>query len=215
MDTLTRPGPVDPIDDLIPPPRPRIVRLVIAIVVLALVTCGAIAYGFGYVYPRPDCCGSGSGDAPMSLTRDGQAVMVAAYFFNSSGRELRISDADVDLPGARVLDVGFLDEDTPRVLPYESDPFPGIVGGHEGARIAVTFVPETCDGDPGSWGTATLRLHVVNSWLPSVGRSFELPDPIVDPTQSPLSVFAPANRPTANEASTPLAAACALLGIEG
>ena len=45
----------------------------------------------------------------MTLTPDGQAVLVQAYVFNSGGRDLDIVWATAELPGARVVDVAFVD----------------------------------------------------------------------------------------------------------
>lgn len=205
---------LDPIDELIPRPRRHLTRFGIAVGVLSVVGLLSFAFGFGYAYPRPECCGSGSGSAPVSLNEAGDAVIVSAYFFNSSGRDLEVTAASARLEGARVVSTGFLPEDYPSVMPFEPEPFPGVVPGHSSARIAIEFVPERCDGESLPWGSTAVDLRVVNSWVPSFGRTYELPDALVGGPAEPLDVFPPAGRDVASTMTTPLAAACALLGIE-
>ena len=208
MNTLTR---TDPIDELIPPSRPLIVRLLIGIGVVGVVGLLSALVGLGFVYPQPDCCGSGGGSSMMLLADEGESVAIVTWFFNSSGRELRIDDAEVDLPGARVLDVQLArDQDGP-VLPIASLPLPATVGGHELVRVVVTFVPERCSGPDDVWGEVDLDLEVVNGWLPSFGRTFRLPDPVVEVGRGTLSVLPPNDDPALSSMRDPLAAACALL----
>jgi hypothetical protein len=206
----TDPDP-DPIDQLIPPPRRWWVRLTVGLGVVLIVGFGSALVGFGYVYPRPDCCGSGSGSATMTLTPDGHAVTVQAYVFNSSGRDLNILWATAELPGARVLDVAFIDNADP-VLPVRTHPWPAILGGTQSARIAITFVPEDCRTDDQDWGRVRLRLDVVNQWLPSIDRTYTLPEPVVSRKINSLSVFPPDDDPRWSHLQDPLEAACALLG---
>lgn len=200
----------DPIDELIPPPRSRWVRLLVGLVILAAVGVGAALWGFGFVYPKPECCGSGGGGAMMSLTEDGKAVTVTAFFFNSSGRDLRVSAATADLPGATVLGIAMLDEN--HTFPISrTKPIPAVVGGTRDGQLVITFVPTTCHDDRLPWGTVTVRLDVMNGWLPSIGRTYTLPGAVVDAGQGQLSVFPPEGLDIAT-LTTPLASACALLG---
>lgn len=216
MDTLTapptEPDPLepDPIDQLIPPPRPWWVRLVVGLGVVGAVGCVSFLFGFGYLYPRPECCGSGSGSAPMALAPDGESVIVEAYFFNSSGRALEILSADVDLPGATVLEVGFFDTPGFQLGP-DPEPFPAVVDGTESGMVAVRFVPERCSTTEAEWGSIDLRLDVVNAWLPSIDRTFRLPEPVVGVGEQTLSLFPPDDDPRWQKFRDPLAAACALL----
>lgn len=206
----TDPDP-DPIDQLVPPPRPWWVRLTVGLGVVLVVGFGSALVGFGYVYPRPDCCGSGSGSTPMTLTPDGQAVIVQAYVFNSSGRDLDVLWATAELPGARVLDVGFVDS-ADLVLPVQTQAWPTTLGGTQSARIAITFMPETCRTDVQDWGRVRLRLDVVNRWLPSIDRTYALPEPVVGRETNQLSVLPPDDDPRWSKLQDPLEAACALLG---
>lgn len=203
----------DPINELIPPPRRWWGRLLIAAAILGVVTVGSAAYGLGYVYPQPDCCGSGSGGPAMSLSTDGQAVMVTAYFYNSSGRTLRITGAHATLPGATVLDLGGLEEGpVPTALPYDAEAFPIVVGGHASALIAITFVPHRCNDSQDPWGTVTVDLEIANAPWPTIDRTFELPDPVASPFT--FTVWGVPEREATDIVTTPLAAACALLGID-
>ncbi|MEO7369371.1 MAG: hypothetical protein ABI949_17175 [Ilumatobacteraceae bacterium] len=204
----------DPIDQLIPPLRRWWVRLTVGLGIVLLAGFGSALVGFGYIYPRPDCCGSGSGSAPMTLTPDGQAVMVQAYVFNSSGRALDILWATAELPGARVLDVAFVDN-ADLVVPVRTRAWPATLRGTESARIAITFVPETCHTDVEDWGRVRLRLDVVNRWLPSIDRTYTLPDPVVGRGMNQLSVLPPDDDPRWSQLQDPLEAACALLGRSG
>ena len=201
----------DPIDLLIPPARPWWVRLVVALVVVGVVGVGSFLWGQGYLRPMPDCCGGGSGSAMMSLSPDGEAVTVTAYMFNSSGRRLRIESATADLPGATVRDIRvFPDDDAWQFPPTNAAPLPVELAGGGHRRLVITFTPDTCVDAPGAWGSVTVHLEVLNGWLPSVGRDYTLPDAVVEPGQ--LSVFPPDETFDSNRFTTPLAAACALLG---
>ncbi len=212
MSTLTAPDTdPDPIDQLIPPPRRWWVRLTVSLGVVLAVGFISALIGFGYVYPRPECCGSGIGSAPMTLTPDGQAVVVQAWFFNSSGRALDILWATAKLPGARVLDVAFVEDASP-LVPADTQPFPATINGTSPARIAITFVPEACHTDVQDWGQVRVRLDVVNRWLPSIDRTYTLPEPVFNRTMQPLNVLAPDDDPRWSQMQDPLEAACALLG---
>ena len=201
----------DPIDELIPPPRSRWVRLLVGVVILSVVGVGAALWGSGLVYPKPECCGSGGGSAVMSLTQDGRAVTVTAFFFNSSGRALRVSAASADLPGATVLGIAMLDEAAGTFPVSRTTPLPAVIGGTHAGRLVITFVPTTCHDDRSTWGKVTVQLDVVNGWLPSIGRTYTLPGAVVDPGQTNLAVLPPEGLDTST-LTTPLAAACALLG---
>jgi hypothetical protein len=211
MDTLIAPTTEpDPIDQLVPPPRPWWVRLIVGLVVVSAVGVASFLVGFGYVYPRPECCGSGGGSVPMALAPDGESVIVEAYFFNSSGRSLEILSTDVDLPGATVLDVGFADSPGAQ-LGVAPGRLPAEIRGTSSGMIVVRFVPDECSTSLADWGSVDLRLDVVNEWLPSIDRTFRLPDPVVDVDGQQLSVFPPDDDPRWYEFRDPLAAACALL----
>lgn len=208
MDTLTR---TDPIDVLIPPPRRWSVRLLIGAGVVGVVGFVSALVGFGYVVPRPECCGGGSGSSMMLLADDGASVAVITWFFNSSGSELRIDGAEVELPGARVLDVELAPDQDGPVLPIAAIPFPTTLAAHDMARVMITFLPERCTGPDDVWGEVDLELEVVNGWLPSFGRTYRLPDHVVDVGQGTLSVLPPNDDPAFASMRDPLAAACALL----
>ncbi len=212
MDTLIAPTTEpDPIDQLVPPPRPWWVRLLVGLAVVGSVGAVSFLVGFGYVYPRSECCGSGGGSIPMALAPDGESVIVEAYVFNSSGRALDILSADVDLPGARVLEVGFADSPGPH-LGATPETIPTEIRGTTSGMIVIRFVPERCSTTSGTaWGTVDLRLDVVNDWLPSIDRTYRLPDPVVDVDGQQLSVFPPDDDQRWYEFRDPLAAACALL----
>jgi hypothetical protein len=198
----------DPIDELIPPPHRWWVRFAVGLVVVLTTGVGAVLWGFGFVYPKPDCCGGGSGGALMSLSEDRQAVRVTAYFFNSSGRDLLITDASADLPGATVTSIAIADEDHSPFPILHANPLPFTIAGTGSRRLLITFVPTTCQDDGKPWGTVTVGLDVINGWLPSSHRDYQLPNPVVGSEQSTLGVILP----DGTTLTTPLAAACALLG---
>jgi hypothetical protein len=211
MDTMITPTTEpDPIDQLVPPPWPWWVRLLVGLAVVGSVGVVSFLVGFGYLYPRPECCGSGSGSMPMALAPDGESVIVQAFFFNSSGGALDILSADVDLPGATVLEVGFADSPGPR-FGVEPAALPTEIRGTTSGMIEIRFVPDRCSTDAARWGTVDLRLDVVNDWLPSIDRTYRLPDPVVVVDGQQLSVFPPNDDQRWYEFRDPLAAACALL----
>lgn len=200
------------LDALIPPPRSRWVRLLIGALVVGVAGFGAALWGQGYLYPKPECCGSGSGAATMALTPDGKAVTVTAYFLNSAGRHLRVESADVDLPGAQVLDVSLVDPANTTYPVTSAQRLPATIAGTTSAQVLLTYVPTTCTDPVGDWGTVRLRLHVTGEWWPSVGRTYRLPGSVVRANDS-LVVFGPE---TFNgSAGRPLSTACELLGRTG
>ncbi|MCX6520994.1 MAG: hypothetical protein NTZ21_10050 [Actinobacteria bacterium] len=219
MDTLIAPTiEPDPIDQLVPPPRPWWVRLLVGLAVVGSVGVVSFLVGFGYLYPRPDCCGSGGGTVPMALAPDGESVTVQAFVFNSSGRALDILSADVDLPGATVLEVGFADSPGPQ-FGVASATLPTEIRGTTSGMIVIRFVPDRCStsstadaaASDRAWGTVDLRLDVVNDWLPSIDRTYRLPDPVFEVNGQQVGVFPPDDDQRWYEFRDPLAAACALL----
>ena len=203
----------DPIDDLIPPPRPWWVRLLVGFVIVTIVAIGSVFWRYGFIYPRPECCGSGNGGAQMSRTDDGQAVWITTMFDNSSGRKLRISAASAELPGATVTDIALLDEPQPYPS-IRTTPLPAEIAGTAPRRLAIAFVPTTCHDQQQPWGKVTVQLDVVNGWLPSIHRAYTLPNPVFDTRSGAPSVF-PTDGVDTSGTTGPLAAACALLGRTG
>ena len=201
----------DPIDALIPPPRPHWVRFIFGAAILGVVGFVAFLWGFGYGIPRPECCGSGSSSTLMALTPDGEAVTVTATFFNSSSRELIIEDATAELPGAEVQGIAVLPPDSAMLRDDQALALPASVAGRDMVRALVTFVPTSCLDEPGPWGTVWLDLQVADMWFPTLGRSYELPDPVVAGDGDDLVVLPPESLDGVELPLTPLAAACALL----
>jgi len=208
--TMTRTE-TDPIDALVPAPLPTWVRMVIGVAIAAIVGAGAFLWGFGYIVPRPDCCGSGSSSSIMSLSLDGEAVTVTATFYNSSGRDLIIESASAELPNAEVLNVALLDPENTVYPTGNIFELPAAAPANDMQRLLITFVPTTCADSGEPWGKAIVELSVADSWLPTFGRSFELPDPVVSNQPNELVVFGPAFLDGVTTPQTPLAAACALL----
>lgn len=199
-------GVADPIDALIPAPRPWWFRLIAGAVTVGAVGTAAFLWGFGFIYPRPECCGEGTAGSIMSLAPDGEAVTVMAAMYNSSGRELIVDGARAELPGADVLDVLVLDPNN-NVYPTDNTlSFPISTGGHDFTRFLITFMPHTCADDSSeSWGRLTVGLDVAGWW--SLGRNFEIP--VLEQLQD-LNVLPPEG--VDDPPQSPLAAACALLG---
>ena len=200
----------DPIDLLIPPPRPWWVRLAVAIVLIGIVGVGSFLWRQGYLRPMPDCCGSSGSTAMMSLSPDGKAVTVTALLYNGSGRQLRMDSAIADLPGATVREIRVFPGDAWQFPPTNAELLPVELAGGAPRWLVITFTPDTCIDAPGPWGSVTVHLEVLHGWLPSVGRDYTLPDAVVEPGQ--LSVFPPDDTFDSNRFTTPLSAACALLG---
>lgn len=102
-------------------------------------------------------------------------------------------------------------DDTESYLPLQLEPFPAVIEGTTMARLAITFVPENCGDQSETLGTLDLDLDldVVNRWLPSIDRTYTLPDPVA--TSYGLSVFSPTDDPMFATTLAPLDAACALL----
>ena len=202
---------LDAIDELIPPPRPWWVRLLVGLVVVSIVGVGAVLWGFGFVYPQPDCCGSGSATATMSTTTDGKAVQVTTALFNSSGRDLTVSSATASLPGATLLGITMLEDFAFPAFPGgRPHPLPAVVHGGAMVQLVITFVPTTCQDNGQRWGSVTARLDVANSALPSFSRNYTLPQPIFEQGKTQLSARLPDGLELTGP-TTPLAAACGLL----
>jgi hypothetical protein len=148
----------------------------------------------------------------MSLTPDAKAVDVTVGFFNSSGRDLRLSAASADLPGATVLDIAMLDENNDTFPISRTTSLPAVIEGATLRRLVITFVPTRCEDDGRPWGEVDVRLDVVNDWLPSIDRTYTLPGAVVDVDPSTLAVLPPGDLDSST-LTMPLAAACALLGV--
>jgi hypothetical protein len=213
-------GVIDPIDALVPRPRPFAVRLAIGAAVVGLVGCGAWLFGSGSVYPQPDCCGSTGGDAQMSLTDARDAVQISMLVGNSSRSRVRIDGGRAVLPGAEVVDVGAVawGPSLGFRVPFQPQPFPAPIDANGALRVIVTFVPTSCEPatiravDGNAWGELWLDLEVDdNGPLPSFGRRYRVPGHVVEAGQRSLSLFASDDGPSPR-ADHPLAAACELLG---
>ncbi len=205
----------DPIDLLVPRPRPWWFRLVVA--TIAICGVGLIGYGwqFGLLRPAPDCCGSGDSMPQLGLSHQDGAATVVTYFFNSSPRAITIDSAEVSLDGASVVDVApFVEPGAWQMPPQELAPFPYRVEAHSSVWLAISFVPERCDGDGGDWGSVTLDLAVADGhWYPTFGRTYSLVDPIVGAGPGRLGMLPPAALDDALQGiDRPLEGACALLG---
>jgi len=143
------------------------------------------------------------------LTQDESAVIVTAFFFNSSGVDIEVKASSAELPGAKVLQVAHSNKSGPVFTPQVERDYPIVVAGHESRWFAISFIPETCDTITDDWGTVTLELSIANAWFPTIGRTYTLPEPVV---------AARSGHPTTQlldppeTADGPLAAACALLG---
>jgi len=208
-DTLTRP---DPLDQLIPPPRPWWLRLVIALVIVGLVGVGSYLVGQGYVYPRPNCCGSSTSTPTMTLSPDGGSVLLSTFFFNSGEAALEVRGANVQLPNAHVVKVGVAVERNGSTDLFEMGAVPAVVPGHGTARVVVAFTPDSCVDTAAQWGTIQLRLDVHSS-LPSIERTYRVPGSVVN-TSLGISLFPPNGDEKWSSLRTPLAAACALLAAK-
>lgn len=219
MTTLTEQASVEPIDVLMPPPRPWWLRLVAAATLLIIVGVVAYLWGFGYLRPAPDCCGSGSSTAFMTIGEDGDSVTITAYLFNSSPSDLVATGAQAQLSGAEVVRVEPLQPDGPL---FATERFPIIIDGHGDGRFAVTFKPLDCDdaeerqpepGEPDSaaWGTLTVDLAMPDSWYPTLGRSYQLEDPLVSAGPGGFAVTPPSGQDVPVDTARPLTAACQLL----
>jgi hypothetical protein len=225
---------LDPIDELIPPPRPRWLRLVTGLVVVSVVGIASYLWGNGYFYPSPGCCGGGTSGTQMWLAPDGKAVVITASFYNTSGRTLIVESAKASLPGATVSNVSLLSTSAispigpdgiarrvtrsrsngvtypaePITWPRPTTALPLLLAGSTPTELAITFVPDRCDDTGGAWGTVMVQLDVDNGWLPSIGRRYTLPNPIAE---LGVAAISPDGHP-ATDKRTPLAAACVLLG---
>lgn len=199
---------VDPIDVLVPSLRPRWQRLAIGAVMILGVGITGYLWQSGHLRPSPDCCGSGHSDSTLTLTEDESAVTVTAFFFNSSGVDIEVKAASADLPAAQVLQVNHFGGSSPMFPPTTETEYPVVVAGHESRWFAVTFIPKTCVAITGDWGTLTLELAVADSWLPTIDRTYTLPEPLVAAGASHLTT--PQLDPS-KLTSGPLSAACALL----
>ncbi len=221
--TATKPAQpaADAIDLLMPPPMRGWLRLCIGFLIVGAVGLAGFLWQFGHLRPVPDCCGGGELGGAMALTSDGRAVTMTAGLFNSSRVDIVVTGAHAELEGAEVLSIGTVDPD--RAIQYpipDIAAFPATAPAHEFAEVVITFVPQRCsvadanttpDAQSG-WGWVTLALETPDSWYPTFGRSFRLPEPLAGPGSDDLSVWAPEGRDDAMSTDDPLLAACRLLG---
>jgi hypothetical protein len=185
---------------------------VFGLLIVGLAGVTASLVGFGYVTPTPDCCDSGGGTPVLGLAADRESVILLVSLSNPSGRSLIVERADVDLPGARVLDVAIDVDDPsgPRFPPAPMAP-PVVLTGNASAQLVIRFVPDDCrwnSFDP--WGSAVLHLEVDHDLLPSIGRDVRF-GALVDPGRNDLLVLPPQGADAAASMRDPLMAACAML----
>lgn len=202
----------DPIDQLVPRPRPLAARLVLGLLVVGLTGVVASLVGFGYITPAPDCCGGGGGSPMLGLAADRESVVLLVPISNPSGRSLIVERAEVDLPGARVVDVALDVDDSPGpVFPVSPAALPAVLAGDTSAQLVIRFVPDDCrTGSLDPWGSAVLRVEVDHDVLPSIGRDVRLAA-LVHPGTDDLDVLPPQGAEAATSMRDPLMAACAML----
>lgn len=209
-----RPAGPDPIDALVPPPRSRWVRLLFAAAVLVSVGVTGYLWHFGYLRPSPDCCGTGSSSPHVGLaSAERTAVVVTSYVYNSSGVDLVMTGGSADLPGADVVAIApYPDADAFQIPPGDLASFPAGLPARSGRWLGITFVPTSC-GYVDDWGTLKVDLEVAESWLPTFGRNYVVPVPVVPTGAGQLAVLPPDDLADALAGvDQPLVAACALLG---
>ena len=212
----------DPIDALVPPPRPWWVRLVLAVAIVVAVGLAGWWWRFGVLRPAPDCCGSGSSGPQIGLSDHAGAVTITAYLFNSSPRAITMTGADADLPGARLVEVAPYRAASGLTMPPQGlGAFPQTIAPSSGAWLAVSFQPEDCStassdhGNTGEdWGTVTVDLAVAGDpWYPTIDRRYQLPDALAPAGPGQLGVLPPASSDRAFTGDEhPIRVACALLG---
>ncbi len=205
----------DPIDALVPPPQPRWVRLITAVMIVLAVGLLGYAWQFGVIRPAPDCCGSSGSSVPIGRSNEDDAVTVVVSFFNSSPRSIDVNGASADLPGATVADIAPYPDDTSWSLPPERlIEFPVTVAAHSDLLLAVTFSPEQCNTitGPDGWGEVQLDLAVGGDpGYPTFGRTFDIA--VRNTGHDELLVFPPEQLDdVVFETANPLSVACVLLG---
>lgn len=205
----------DPIDALVPRHRPWWIRLAVASMLIVAVGVLGYWWNYGVFRPAPDCCGGGSSSVQIGLSHHDGAVTITGYFYNSSPRPVSIVGASADLAGATVVDaLPFAGQRAFEIPPQNLADLPYVVAAHDDVWFAISFIPEQCSDNGADWGTLTLDLEVIgNPWYPTLGRSYENPEPIVQSGPNQLGILPPARLDGAfNGVSGPLEAACILLG---
>lgn len=206
----------DPIDQLVPAPRPWWIRLLLAALIVAAVALVGYWWRYGVLRPSPDCCGSGSTGTQIGPSETPGAVTLVTGVFNSSGRDITITSARAELPGASVLAIAPYGDLNGWSVPPDGDltELPVVLPGHDFRRFAVTFTPDDCASTDAEWGRLTLEMEVAGSpWYPTMGRTWSPDEAIVDRNRNPVSVLPPEGVDvTGVDNGDPLAAACLLLG---
>lgn len=205
----------DPIDRLVPPPRPKSIRLLAAIAIVALVGVFGYMWQFGVIRPAPDCCGSSGSSTVLGRSNEADAVTIVVTFHNSSSRAIDVNGARAELPDATVVDIApYPDEPGYSVPPARLDQFPMTVAPNGELIMALTFSPDGCDSPPpgDGWGLVQLDLAVAGDrWFPTLGRTFDIT--AFDPGSGGLTVLPPAGFDDVNfDTGNPVAVACTLLG---
>jgi hypothetical protein len=198
------------IDQLIPPPLSRSRRLVIGVTILVITVMLSLLFRLGVIYPQPEGFGSSSSTPSLSLSTDGSAVALTTIFSNSSGRDLRLSNPDVRLPGAEVRRVSLSSADSVQLPPAPGDILPAVLPANSSAQLVITFVPTSCEDRPLPWGSISVQLDIVDSAWPSFGRRYSISNALVSGSASRLAVFSP-TLGQSPVSTTPLLAACRLL----
>ncbi len=213
--TTNAKAPGDPIDVLLPPPRPWWARLAFAAVIIVGTGMAGYQLHVGALRPSPNCCGSGGSSAQMGQSLQPEAATVTAYFYNSSPRSIVITNATAELEGATVVDVSpYTDAGSYEMPPRSLADLPFVVEANSDTRLAITFTPDRCDdqSDGQDWGLVQLDLAVAgNPWYPTFSRAVSIP--VLDAGSDQLSVMPPAEYDDEFASPRgPLESACILVG---
>lgn len=192
------------LDQLIPPtPSPGRRLLVSATIVGCAAVATVLAIG-GYLYPRPTFGGVFESNGFLEADPSLDAVSATVMMPNFGQRTVRITEIDVDAPGADLVAVGVIlepntsssasnDSDSGQeaagVEPFEArseqvSPLPISVAPGQWARLVVWFRPTTCEDQPGPWGIVQPTVDFGAGAFPPFANTFDLdqdPIAIVDP----------------------------------
>ncbi len=185
--TPTQDGLQTQLDALIPPPTSAGKKLVLSVSLLALAATFAWANISGYLIPRPFDNSSWSSDRPFLV--DGERGAVGAYVWlpNYSGRDVRITDVSFDAPGAELVHVDLVHEDTTAI--DAGEPLPAILErDNNDTALRVWFKPTSCvDGDA-PWGVVTVTMDFGDGALPPFSRTVRIgEDPVWDESNTPTA----------------------------
>ena len=184
------------LDQLIPPSTHPVKALSISMAVVGIAVVLTVLTITGRLFPRPAFGASFSSSSYLEVDTERNAMLTTIMLPNSGARSVRITDIELDAPGADLVDVGVMLE--PLSFSVDSSsvdsnsgatpwtpvaeralPLPVTVAPGQWAELVVWFRPTECEDHSGPWGIARTTVDFGDEAFPPFSHTFTIVhDPI-------------------------------------